>query len=113
MMTEEEARLKAQEVWHRITEEAIASSLHGIMYNGDKIAEIIADALLEAAKPKSSMSKHAEILLAIYCKHVNAARDGDRERRERMFRLLEDFEWAYPDARDEVKTMFPPKAEDA
>lgn len=39
---------KAREIWHRITEEASASNFHGVIYDGEKIAEIISAALQEA-----------------------------------------------------------------
>lgn len=38
---------------------------------------------------------------------MQAFREGDEVKRERLLRLLGDFEWAYPDAADEVNKRYP------
>jgi hypothetical protein len=49
-MSQEQAREEAQRIWHQITEEAMQSNFHGIIFDGERIAKIIADALIEASK---------------------------------------------------------------
>lgn len=39
---------RAMAIWHRITEEATASNDHGVIYDGEKIAEIIGSAIERA-----------------------------------------------------------------
>lgn len=53
------------------------------------------------------MTPAAKIILDLTHHHWCAAKDGEEEKRARLFRLLEDFEWAYPEAMTEVKAMYP------
>lgn len=53
------------------------------------------------------MSNGAMILTDIYRKHMYAAQDKDEGRRARLFRLIEDFEWAYPEVKAEVDALYP------
>lgn len=53
------------------------------------------------------MSREALIILDLSRRHMYAAKDGDEELRKRLFRLLDDFEWAYPDAAAEVRVVYP------
>lgn len=47
-------------------------------------------------------SNKANLLLDLYRRHMQALHDGQRDERKRLFRLIEDFEWAYPDAKTEL-----------
>lgn len=48
------------------------------------------------------MSRGALIILDLSRRHMYAARDDDETTRARRFRLLREFEWAYPEAAAEA-----------
>jgi len=53
------------------------------------------------------MSPEASIILDLTRRHMYAARDKKEDERARLFRLLDEFEWAYPDAIAEVEVLYP------
>lgn len=53
------------------------------------------------------MTPEALIILDLSRRHMNAMKDGDEKKRMRLFQLLTDFEWAYPDAVVEVNAVYP------
>lgn len=53
------------------------------------------------------MTREALVILDLSRRHMYAARDGDEEMRARLFRLMDDLEWAYPEAMAEVNAMYP------
>lgn len=59
------------------------------------------------------MTPEAKIILDLSHRHMRAAKDGDEESRARLFRLLDEFEWAYPEAMAEVKAMYPGESKEA
>jgi len=53
------------------------------------------------------MSPEASIILDLTRRHMYATAAMHEAKRARLFRLLDDFEWAYPDARAEVEALYP------
>lgn len=59
------------------------------------------------------MGKEAMMLLDLYRRHLRAMRNHDEELRERLFLLIAEFEWAFPEAAEEVNKAYPVKSGDA
>lgn len=55
------------------------------------------------------MSPATAVLLGIYRRHLKAAQAKDNPLRERLYRLIEDYEWAFPEAKAEVDAIYPMK----
>lgn len=53
------------------------------------------------------MSREALILLELYRRHMYAMRDDKLDERTRLFHLIDDFEWAFPNAKLEVEKAYP------
>lgn len=84
-----------------------AASLFFESGGGATAGEIRARLRQIAAERHSAMSREALIILDLSRRHMYAAREGDEERRVRLFCLLDEFEWAYPEAAAEVGAMYP------
>ena len=53
------------------------------------------------------MNDEATVLMRIYHLHLRASRAGKKADRERLFKMVDDFEWAFPDAAKEIREMYP------
>lgn len=53
------------------------------------------------------MSETAMLILEIYRRHMRAAQAGDEALRARLFALVEELEWAFPEAAKEVDERYP------
>jgi len=53
------------------------------------------------------MTPTAMLILDVTRRHMHAFQDKDEETRARLFRLLGDLEWAYPEALAEVVELYP------
>ena len=58
------------------------------------------------------MSAGAQLLLDLYRRHMYAMKDGEDDQRKRLFRLINDFEWAFPAIKAEVNDAYPLGKED-
>ena len=50
----------------------------------------------------TDMSREARVIMNLMVRHRRAAMAGSEDTRSRLLRLIEEFEWAYPDAAAEV-----------
>ena len=53
------------------------------------------------------MTEGASLLLELYRRHMYACRSGKTKERERLFNLIAEFEWAFPENKKEVYLMYP------
>ena len=53
------------------------------------------------------MTEGASLLMELYRLHMYAARDLDKTKRERLYKLIEDFEWAFPQFKKEIDAIYP------
>ncbi len=60
---------------------------------------------------RGEFSGECLVLRQLYLLHHQAARKGDDARRERLFKMVDDFEWAFPDAAAEFSKSCTPDRE--
>ena len=71
----------------------------------------VRDKLIEMAEQKRNvLSAGSHLLLELFSRHHQAARDNNEHLRARYFDIIEDFEWAFPDIAKEVHDTFPGKS---
>jgi len=58
------------------------------------------------------MSREALVILELSRRHMCAMKEEDETTRARLFQMLDDFEWAFPNAKAEVEAMYPQKSKE-
>lgn len=55
----------------------------------------------------SKMDAQVGLFMELYRRHMNAFRDGDETRREKLFNLIEELEAEFPEIREEITRRYP------
>ena len=53
------------------------------------------------------MTDGAGLLMELYRRHMYAARSKKTQTRARLFNLIEEFEWAFPEIKAEIDKLYP------
>ena len=53
------------------------------------------------------MTEGASLLMELYQRHMYAVRGRKTQEQKRLFNLIGEFEWAFPDIKKEIDQLYP------